>query len=226
MSDFLYLDIETLPSADASLREQFSSDITPPGNISKPETITAWLEEKKPGLIDEAMAKTSLDGAYGSICCIGWAWNNDEPTTMVMGNEDMLLMSAVRAIHATNPETTTGRPKIVGHNIGGFDIRFLWQRAFVHGVVMPWWFPRNPKPWDENIHDTMTMWSGRDYAKLSKLCWALGVPDDDEFDGSDVARLWADNRREDIAIHCGKDIVKVREVHRKILTAYGEWAGE
>jgi len=86
----LYLDIETLPSADESLVE-----VSHPATMSKPETIAAWELEKKPQAIKDALAKTSFDGLYGSVCVIAWAFD-DESVTAVSGDEKEVL-SASRA---------------------------------------------------------------------------------------------------------------------------------
>ena len=93
----LFLDLETLPSESDAVRAAIAETITPPGNMSKAETIAAWTLEKKPALVDEAMLKTSFDAQYGRILCIGWAVDDDEPQS-VIGSEDVVLPGFMEAL--------------------------------------------------------------------------------------------------------------------------------
>lgn len=226
MSNFLYLDIETVPTTDPGHIAAIAASITCPGNISKPESIAAWEAEKKPALVKEAVAKTSFNGAYGRIACIGWAWDDGEPQCALDGiaqSEAMTLRYAFEKITEQTPKWAV--PTVVGHFVSGFDIRFIWQRAFVLGVRLPHWFPRDPKPWSKDVHDTMAMWCGaRDTISLDNLCKALGVPGKDDVTGADVAAMWQRGEFDRISEYCRADIERTRNVHRKMLTAFGEAA--
>lgn len=219
----LFLDIETLPASDPAIIAEIAAGITPPKTMSKPETIAAWEAETKPGLVKEAVARTSFNGALGSVCVIGWAWD-DEPVRSAT-IEKVSEATMLRAWAQLASADVVGGPKIVvGHNVT-FDIRFLWQRAIVLGVQMPSWFPRNPAPWDRSIFDTMTAFAGvKDTISLDKLCKALGIPGKDDFDGSMVADAWAAGEFDKVAAYCRSDIEKVRLIHKKMQLAYGECA--
>lgn len=229
MSDFLYLDLETIPSQDPAVHERIAATITPPGNITKAETIAAWEAEKKPVLVKDAIAKTSFDGALGHICCIGWAVGGDdvvsERITDARDEANMLgafFEFSYRRIKGDNVFYRT--PTIVGHNVVDFDIRFIWQRAIVLGVRVPEWFPRQPKPWSSEVFDTMTAWSGRNYISLDRLGQALGLGGKQGVDGSMVAAMWDAGRYDEIADYCRSDIELTRSIHRKMSFAYGEAA--
>lgn len=227
MADYLYLDIETIPTSDPETVAQIAGTITPPGNISKADTLAAWEAEKKPALVAEAVARTSFNGAHGSICCVGFAWNDDEPQSImrVPGKADEKPLLAALAMHLANSRPSLETPVIVGHYVAGFDLRFIWQRAFVLGVRLPAWFPRDPKPWSREVHDTMAMWAGgKDSISLDNLCRALGLPGKDNIDGSQVAGLFAAGEYDAIADYCRADVERVRQVHRKMLFAFGEAA--
>lgn len=231
MSEYLYLDIETLPTSSAETMAEIAASITPPGSMKKAETIAEWERETKPGLVKEAIAKSSFSGAHGSICCIGWAWNDEDPVSALVEpgrrDERAMLDMASHYLQNQRAEIVHGfeRPVIVGHYVAGFDIRFIWQRAFVLGVTLPAWFPRDPKPWSENVHDTMTMWAGaKDSISLDNLCSALGLPGKGNISGADVAGLWERGEREAIAAYCRSDVERVRAVHRKMLMSMGELA--
>jgi DNA polymerase elongation subunit (family B) len=220
---YLYLDIETIPTQNVAEIVNIANTITPPGNISKAETIAAWEAEKKPALIQEAISKTALNGALGHVCCIGWAVDGHLPETITwpgdVENEAGMIHMFKTILDAQRPMT------IVGHYVAGFDIRFLWQRAIVLGIRMPAWFPRDPKPWSNEVFDTMTAWAGsRDTIGLDKLCKALGIEGKGDMDGSMVAQMWSDGRYTEIAEYCKGDVERARAVHKKMQIAYGQMA--
>lgn len=224
MSNFLYLDIETIPATEAEIIAEIEASVTPPASMKKPETIAKWEAEDKPKAVADAVAKTSFDGAFGKVCCIGWAWNDAE-TNYAMQHPGHVSEANVLQAFGAGRGPGFSPPVIVGHFVSGFDIRFLWQRAFVLGVKMPAWFPRDPKPWSDRVHDTMTMWAGnKDSISLDKLCKALGIPGKGNMTGADVAGMWARGEYEAVAEYCRDDVERVRQVHRKMLVAYGEVA--
>ncbi len=225
MPEYLYLDIETLPTSDPEVIADIAANITAPKSMTKADTIAEWESAAKPWLVKEAVAKTSFDGARGTICCVGWAWNDDEPVAFTrLTHERDLLKLAFDRIEATRPQTNY-RPVITGHYVAGFDIRFIWQRAFVLGVTLPPWFPRDPKPWSESVNDTMTMWSGaKDSISLDNLCRAMGLPGKGNVNGADVAGMWQREEYDAIESYCEGDVERVRAVHRKMLVAMGEAA--
>lgn len=227
MSNFLYLDIETIPSQSPDVHAMIAETISCPGNISKPESIAAWQAEKKPALVNEAVAKTSFDGALGHVCCIGWAWDNENPQSVsvhwVDGEKTVFAAAIGEIIARAGTLNKYDGPTVVGHNVSAFDIRFLWQRAIILGVQMPWWFPRDPKPWDQSIFDTMTAFAGaRGTISMDRLSKAMGFPGKGDVDGSMVAQMWADGKHDEIAAYCRDDVAKTRAIHRKMLVAFGE----
>lgn len=219
MSNFLYLDIETIGTSDPDRIAEIAATITCPGNITKAESIAAWEAEKKPKLVEEAVAKTSFSGAYGKVCCIGWAWDDGEALSVV-GDEARVLVNAIDRITMSAPQY--GLMTIVGHYVANFDLRFLMQRAIVLGVRLPAWFPRDPKPWSREVFDTMTAWAGaKDSISLDNLCKVLGIPGKDGVDGSMVAGMWQRGELDAIAEYCRADVERVRNVHRKMQVALG-----
>lgn len=220
---FLYLDIETIPTSDPDFIADIAAGITPPKTMSKPETIAAWEAETKPGLVKEAVAKTSFNGAFGSVCVIGWSWDNGPVRSATI--EKVSEATMLRAwVHLVSAEGGYGSKTVVGHNVT-FDIRFLWQRAIVLGVEMPHWFPRDPKPWGRDTFDTMTAFAGsQDRISLDKLCHVLAIAGKDGFDGSMVADAWAAGEYDRVASYCRADVERVRLAHHRMQIAYGEAA--
>ena len=225
---YLYLDIETRPSHAPEIHASIAAAISPPGNISKAETIAQWEAEKKPLAVKEAIAKTALDGAFGHVCCIGWAFD-EEPARHAMSTDTLDEKDVIRAFLDAVAHQREQRhnllPVIVGHNVIGFDIRFLWQRAIVLGITMPTWFPRDPKPWAGEAVDTMTAFAGsRGMIGMDKLCQALGIEGKDGIDGSMIGDLWARGEFSTIAAYCRADVERTREIHRRMMVAFGEIA--
>ena len=116
------------------------------------------------------------------------------------------------------------RPTFIGHNIAAFDLRFIFHRAVINRVPVPLWFPRNARPWDDSINDTMLMWAGQGgRISLANLCEALDIESDNEMDGSMVFDLYAQGRWQDIADYCADDVRITRECWRRMTLAQSTW---
>lgn len=212
----VYLDIETIPNQSDEFRAKAREGIKPPGNIKKPESIAQWMVENADSAVDEAVSKTSFDPAHGHICCIGWAIGDGDAQYSNMtklADEKPMLENF---FHNIDVNPTVGMARFIGHNISGFDLRFLLCRAIVLGVRIPRIIPRDIKPWSENIFDTMTAWAGaRGTIGQDRLCGALGLPGKGDFDGSMVAEAWANGEHAKIAAYCHDDVETVRQIHRR-----------
>ena len=224
----IYIDIETLPTSDQDVIADLTRDISPPGNMSKADTIAAWEIEKKPALVEAAMRKTALDGTYGRILAIGMAFNDEPPAVIIDENEPFVLRGTFQKIEDYGTVNHRGHPTshsqvFCGHNVSGFDLRFLWQRAVINGIPMPKALREavKAKPWAESIADTMVMWSPDRERRISldKLCRALGVasPKAGGFDGSQVYDAYLAGELDKIAAYCGDDIVAVRSCYLKMI---------
>jgi predicted PolB exonuclease-like 3'-5' exonuclease len=219
MERFVYFDLETIPCQDEEYRLELARKVTPPGNIKKPESIKAWLDENRGSAADEAMAKTSFDGGRGHVCTIAWA-KNDSPIHVehakTLDQERDVIEAFFGDLDRYHSET------LVGHNITGFDLAFLRKRAVVLGITLPpnACLPRDPKPWDKNVHDTMSMWAGGgNRISMDNLCGILGIKGKEGFDGSMVAEAWARGDHDTIAEYCKDDVWRTREIHKRFLVA-------
>lgn len=223
MAEYIYLDIETVPTQDEDVKAKIAETVKPPASMSKAETIAKWELEQRPMAIAEAVSRTALDGGYGHVVCIGWAVGGDKVSAPIIGDvkaERDLISGVFDAIEKVR--TRNGMTVIVGHNVAEFDIRFLWQRAFVLGVRLPPWFPRDPKPWSDTVNDTMAMWAGaRERISLDRLCGYLGIPGKQGMTGADIGRVWASGDLPRIAAYCRADVEAVRDIHRRMLKATG-----
>lgn len=212
MTDYLYLDIETIPAQDGAAHEYLRKTAKAPANLKDPAKIESARQEAG----EKAIDATSFDGWLGHVICISYAINDDNPTTWISPDEHDTIGPLFDLLNQYN------RPVFVGHNIAAFDIPFITRRAVALGIQLPhaaaW--PRDPKPWSDKIHDTMVMAAGvRDRISMDRLCFALGLTGKDGFDGSMVHDAWQRGERERIAEYCADDVRKAREIHRKFMRA-------
>jgi len=219
MTITLFLDIETIGTARQDVRDYIAASIKPPGNISKAETIAKWELESKPAAIADAIDKTSFDGAFGRVCCIGFAMDDGEPEAVFSANDERHVLEGFAYILDRSLAGERFTTTVVGHNVGAFDLRFLHQRYIVHGIRPPIVIARaiSARPWEsEKVYDTMVQWAGvGNRVSLDKLCLALSIPSPKAgMDGSQVAEYVAAGRIEDVAAYCRGDVAATREVWR------------
>lgn len=235
-----------------AIREKRDDDIAavaPPANYKDSAKRAEWMAAeglaKRDAIAaraDEAMAaarenfilkwrRTSLDGAYGQVFVVGFALGDNEPIALVADDihlpaeRDLLrtlwtTLDDVLADAGVRGEQTCW----VGHNVVGFDMRFLFQRSVVHGVRPPAWLPLDAKPWDTGrVFDTMTQWAGqRDRVSLDKLCDALGVEakgtglEDEDIHGSKVWDFVAAGRIAEVVTYCEGDVRRARAIYQRM----------
>ena len=209
----LFFDIETIPSKDKQVIERIASTIRPPGNIKKKESIDAWMSENYEQVLKEKIHETGLNGAYGSVACIAFATNEKISSTTSDLNETQCIKSFYECIE--DYET------FCGHNIVGFDLKFLKQRSMILGIKPPKNILKamNAKPWDDCIKDIMLMWDPdkNKMASLDMMCWWFGVKHDhDGFDGSMVAETWPVDPQK-VIDYCVSDVKAAREIYYKMV---------
>lgn len=228
LANFVEQAYDNFSAPSGMTKEQAAADLgmTDASEIkftSKDSMLAKWCErfrDEKAAEVGEAnWRKTSFDGGAGQIVCIGVA-QNDLPAISIEGmNERELLQDLFCWL--TDILVVHDLPLFVGHNIASFDLRFIWQRAMVLGVRPPLWLPRNPKPWDDNVFDTMTQWAGSgNRISLDNLCKALGVQGKtDGIDGSMVWNFVRDGRIDEVAAYCRNDVEITRQCFRRMTFA-------
>ena len=211
----IYLDIETIPNQSPEYRAEVRKSIKAPAQYKKQDSIDKWIAENGDAATDEAVAKTSFDPAHGHICTIGFALGDDKAEFYHADQLDR-ERAIIAGFFGELPDM--GVNQFVGHYISGFDLPFILRRAIVLGAKLPpsVAFPRQPKPWDDCVFDTMVAWAGpRDRISQDNLCKALGLQCKGDFDGSMVAKAWADGEHQTIADYCKRDVETVREIHKR-----------
>lgn len=242
----IFLDIETIPAQNLriimSIRSRLMAELNSaldgvcaPSNYKDAEKIAAYVLDAKKSLhdkfltaIDTEWRKTSLDGAFGQAAVVSIAVAGGEPEAIY--ERDWSAPGAERRVlEATNDRLSDickhrmGQ-LLVGHNILGFDRKFLRQRGIIHGLRMHSLLTREVKPWDAGaVYDTMTAWTGdfRDRVSMSKLCLILGVADkgselDEDIDGSLVWDFVRGGKIDKVARYCDYDVIRTREIYKRL----------
>ena len=213
----LSMDLETVPQEDPAVRAEIAASISPPGNMSKPETISIWEETRKPALVEEAFARGGLSPVTGKIVCIGLVSDTHEQV-FCSDDENEVIRLAYEWIGILGEPIT-----LVGHAIQSFDLPYLRCRSIVHGLRPPLPVAKawRAKPWDvDAVGDTMTLWNAdRDKRiSLDRLCRLLGVPSPkaDGMDGSQVWPLWQAGELGKIGSYCLADARAALECYKRI----------
>lgn len=114
--------------------------------------------------------------------------------------------------------------EIVGHNIIGFDLPFIFQRCLVNNIaVRP--FVNLAEFNVRGVFDTMNRWwfGARNRVALDDLAWALEIPSSktDEVEGSRVFELYQAGRLAEIREYNLNDVRVTRKVYERIVSVMG-----
>jgi len=222
----IYFDIETIPSQLPGVLDEFKAAVTAPGTYKKPESIAEWLRENRDSEGEAAWLKTSFDGGMGHVVCIGLAVQDgpavsyqlpaDGYCTNLRNEETRVLQDFFSHL------TDAGHSVLVGHNIIGFDLPFLWKRCMVLGVKPPLWFPRNPSKYSsEMVRDTMNLWDMEQRAggSMDRICRLLGIPGKGDVSGADVWPMVKAGDVEAVAAYCRGDVERTRAMFKRMTFA-------
>jgi hypothetical protein len=221
----LIFDIETIPSQDQAVKAEIRASVTAPAQYKKADSIAEWIKENGDAAAEADWLKTSFDGGLGQIVCIAWQIDEGPVKSLQVDGlsaeaERALLVDWFAALRGAHSGGHGTRPVLIGHNVVGFDIPFVWKRAIVHNVKPPLWFPRNPKPWAETVFDTMTAWAGdRDKISMDKLCRALGIPGKGDISGADVWPMVQAGRLDEVVAYCRADVQRTKAIHDRLTFA-------
>lgn len=206
---FVDLDIETIPAPnrefyiDAAEQEPFRvpGDMTRERaamelglldykNFSKEQVLQMWALEFGPRRAeiagDQAWRATALDGTYGRVLSIAWSVDFEEPTGIIKLNEPELLALAFNVIA---DDLDDRKPFFIGHNIP-WDLKFLYRRAVILGIVPPFDLPFNGRHGQDYFCTSQAWCSHGERIKQDHLARALGLPGKGDMDGSKVCDAW------------------------------------
>ncbi len=113
---------------------------------------------------------------------------------------------------------------IVGHNIVGFDLPFIFQRCLVNNIAV--------KPFVDlsefrvlGVYDTMRGWwlGGRNRVALDDIAWALGIESSKtgDVEGSKVFDLYHGGKLAEIREYNLNDVRVTRKVYERMVACFG-----
>ena len=236
----LFLDIETIPDQTAGAIDRYMGDeIRCPHKSKvdigkdlgmKPEDYKfigaddfkqLWIERKGKEAAkvqaEQKWLKTSLDGSYGQIICIGYclerASGASESGVLSIDNyeSEKELLEAFWSI-----EFYGRTPQLIAHNTG-FDLPFIWHRSVINGTSPSIKFD----PWarqGEKRYCTMEAWAGfKGMISLDNLASILGVQGKSMgMSGKDVWPEYKAGNIAKISEYCADDVRVLKEVYNKL----------
>lgn len=217
----IFLDIETLPTDREDIIAEIKANIKPPATYKKPESIAEWIKNEGETAAEQEIRKTALDGAFGRVCVIGIAFDDQPAMAIDSVNQESKLLAGLNSIltgvRAAEHFSTT----VIGHNVSNFDLRFLVQRYIVNGIrPHPLLFKAaQAKPWEsDKVYDTMVQWAGvKGSVSLDKLCKALGIPTPKtDITGATVYDAVKAGRIAEVAEYCKRDVEATRLVYERM----------
>jgi predicted PolB exonuclease-like 3'-5' exonuclease len=170
----------------------------------------------------KALSATALNAAFGEIASIAVATDLKNPKAYVRRNDsiddELRLINEFFDDFRKIPAGFT----LVGHNVYGFDRKFIHQRAMIHGLKAPQIFTRELKPWELSgvIGDTMMMWNNYQLGNnisLDDLCTAFGLRGKGSVCGSDVGELFRSGMYKEIADYNIDDVIITRDLYLKMI---------
>jgi len=135
-------------------------------------------------------------------------------------SEQQALTNFLELMRGFDPDAD----EIVGHNIIGFDLPFIFQRCVIRGIAI--------RPFvnlgDFNVrgvYDTMHRWwlGAKNRVALDDLAWALEIDSSktDEVDGSKVFELYQAGRLAEIREYNLNDVRVTRKVYERMVSVFG-----
>jgi hypothetical protein len=135
-------------------------------------------------------------------------------------DEQETLAEFLKLMSSFDPDTD----EIVGHNIIGFDLPFIFQRCLIHNI--------RAKPFVDlgefhvrGVFDTMHQWwlGAKRQVSLDDIAWAMGFESSKtaEIEGSKVFDLYHAGRLAEIREYNLKDVRVTRKVYERIVGCFG-----
>lgn len=164
--------------------------------------------------MEDALELTSVDGAFGRILCIGYAFGEEEVNILYDKSIDE------KSVLTSFWDLVRRSDVVVGHKIVDSDLLFLHQRSIVHGICPSKTFDLSGR--DPRVFDTSWGWGlGKQYASLEKLSLALNLQSSKEkMHGSEVPRYYREGRIEEILSYCKGDVSVTREIYKKMMVVF------
>jgi hypothetical protein len=226
----LTIDLETIPDQRPGAIDRYLEMVKPPGRYSKPESIAKWMEDNAEAAAVENWKKSALHGIAGEIVSIAWAFDDDPVDAIIRPHTEPESLLLHKFFDAIRERITVGEgryPTIrwIGHNLLGFDLRFLFQRCVILGVEPPVRLPVDARQGSDKVYDTMIAWEGwKGFVKQDALIEALGIEIEteeglEEIDGSMIWDLVQAGRLDVVRKYNKLDVERSRKIYRRMTWA-------
>ncbi len=205
-----YFDIETgpIPTEEALV---FAPEFEAPGNYKDSAAIAKNIAEQQAKWLD----RLALSPLTGRVIAIGFADSEGDGIRILHGDDEKAILEEFIDLHSD-----VRIAPLVGYNIIGFDLPFIWKRALKYKLKCPAWWLKKPS-WNQSplVLDLMEVWKGGDYraafAKMDHVAKFLGIPGKTGDHGKFFSELYAENQAEALA-YLTRDVELVEEIHGRI----------
>lgn len=204
----IVFDIETgpLPESElAAVMPPFDPAEVKTGNLKDPEKVAAKIAEAETNHRRDFFDKAALDPLTGRVVAIGVmlfdSRGEDGPTFAksgqfyIIGHDDEAR--TLREFWAAMRGDMGRIHPMIGFNIFGFDLPFLFRRSWKHRVVVPFGLRRG-RYWSDQLVDLRDVWQLGDRqarGSLDSVARHLGVGAKNG-DGKAFAELWRSDRKQ------------------------------
>jgi predicted PolB exonuclease-like 3'-5' exonuclease len=147
----IVFDIETIPQDEARLLA-LAPEFTAPANLKDPEKIAAAVAKKRA----DYLADAALNWKTAEVVLVGMS--DGEQFTPFVGAEKEIIEATLSLFASALADGVV----VGGHNVKGFDLPMLVNRARVLGVRVPanlLQFWKGRPQWHDNIFDTLEILS-------------------------------------------------------------------
>jgi len=190
----LLFDIETIPQDEAKLLA-LAPEFTAAANLKDSEKIAASIAKKRA----DYLADAALSWKTAEVVLIG-AGDDAEMHSFAADSEKELIDNFLSVLAGALGDGVV----VGGHNVKGFDLPMLINRARVHGLKIPanlltWWKGR--PQWNDHIFDTLEILSfGKSFDGngVDDVARVFGLPPKLGH-GGDFPMLWRADRAGAIA---------------------------
>ena len=189
---------------------------------TKDDCIALWEQRfasiKAPEVAEEKWRKTALDGTQGEIICMSVMVEQDQIESLYRRLDDSegdLLQSFYDLMAG---KLNRRDPFFIGHNIGNFDLKFLYQRSVIVGVKPSFNIPVSGSH-GRDYFDNMVAWTGyrKEYISQDRLAKALGLPGKPEnIDGSKVWDFVKEGKEAEVSAYCADDVRQSMQIYRRL----------
>lgn len=190
-------DIETRPLSKGAV-EKWMPEFEAPANYKDEAKIEAYIQKKRESWMDGA----ALSPLTSEVCVIGYY---DGMTFSYDHADDAGEGTLLAGFWERIPRLAlTSGPRVIGHNIKGFDLPYLVQRSWMHGMSVPpaaYTYGRYGFRWSESFVDTAELWrlggmlhGGLSPADFNTIAKAMGG-EPKPFEAKQWWKMWNEDKK-------------------------------